>query len=141
MWRYNVVNNFKYVAPERLIIFYYYSYTWLALRRVSQQLCDGNEEVLNFIKTVRQLSNYGCSDLWGVGKYNFLNGIRWYCPVEPFLSILCDTLFRSSKLVFIIFEPAGTWRFLYMKDNSISCNMQLKLLDFKSVNVVWHSLV
>ena len=42
------------------------------------------------------------------------------CTSEPFLVILCDTLFLWSKLVFLTFESAATYRFLYMKVASFS---------------------
>ena len=58
---------------------------------------------------------------------------------EPFLVILCDTLFRRSKLIFFTFESAETYRFLYIKDASFSCKRKLKFIHFKSRNsgVTW----
>ena len=53
--------------------------------------------------------------------------------------ILCDTLFRRSKLIFFTFESVETYRFLYIKDASFSCKILLKLIHFKSRNsgVTW----
>ena len=59
-----------------------------------------------------------------------------FCPtavlVQPFLVILCDTLFRRSKLIFFTFESAGKYKFLYIKDASFSRKILLKLIYFKS---------
>ena len=53
--------------------------------------------------------------------------------------ILCDTLFRRSKLIFFIFESAETYRFLYIKDAPFSHMILLKLMHFKFRNsgVTW----
>ena len=61
------------------------------------------------------------------------------CTTELFLVILCDALFRRSKLIFSTFESAETYRFLYIKDASFSCKIPLKLIYFKSRNteVTW----
>ena len=58
---------------------------------------------------------------------------------EPFLVILCDTLFRRSKLIFFTFESAETYWFLYIKDAPCSRKILLKLIHFKSRNsgVTW----
>ena len=58
---------------------------------------------------------------------------------EPFLVILCDTLFQRSKLIFFTFESAETYRFLYIKDASFSRKILLKIIHFKSRNsgVTW----
>ena len=62
---------------------------------------------------------------------------------EAFLVILCDTLFQRSKLIFFTFEPAGAYRFLYMKDASFSRKILLKFIDFKSRNsgVTWFHFI
>ena len=64
------------------------------------------------------------------------------CTSEPFLLILCDTLFRRSKLIFFIFESAATCRFLYMNNALLSHKMLLNLIHFKSFNirVTWSHL-
>ena len=51
---------------------------------------------------------------------------------QPFLVILCDTLFRRSKLIFFAFESAETCRFLYIKDKVRK--ILLKLINFMSRN-------
>ena len=58
---------------------------------------------------------------------------------EPFLVILCDTLFRRSKVIFFTFESAEALKFLYIKDASFSRKILLKLIHFKSRNsgVTW----
>ena len=63
------------------------------------------------------------------------------CTSEPFLVILCDTLFLWSKLIFFTFESAATYRFLYMKLASLCRKMLLKLITDKSFNseVTWCS--
>ena len=67
------------------------------------------------------------------------SSIIYKCTSEPFLVILCDTLFRRSKLIFFRFESRETYRFLYIKDASFSCKILLKLIHFKSLNsgVTW----
>ena len=57
------------------------------------------------------------------------------CTSEPFLVILCYTLFRRSKLIFSTFESAETYRFLYIKDASFSRKILLKLIHFESRNI------
>ena len=56
------------------------------------------------------------------------------CTSAPFLVILCDILFRRSKLIVFTFESAETYRFVYMKDASLSRKMLLKLIHLKSRN-------
>ena len=62
-----------------------------------------------------------------------------YMFIKPFLVILCDTFFLRSKFIFITFESANTYKFLYMKDASFSRKILLKLIHFKSRNSVWKS--
>ena len=58
---------------------------------------------------------------------------------EPFLVIPCDTLLRRSKLIFLTFEFAEAYIFLYTKDESLSRKILSKLIHFKSRNsgVTW----
>ena len=63
------------------------------------------------------------------------------CTSEPFLVILCDTLFRRSKLIFFKFECAETYKFLYIKDASFSCKILLKLIISSLVIVGWRGIV
>ena len=62
---------------------------------------------------------------------------------ERGLVILCDTLFRRSKLIFLAFESAETYRFLYIKDASFSRKILLNLTHFKSRNsgVTWSRFI
>ena len=79
-----------------------------------------------------------CAQYWGSFLSHCCSSII-YITSEPFLVILCDTLFRRSKLIFFTFESAEAHRFLYMKDASFSRKILLKLIHFKSRNsgVTW----
>ena len=68
----------------------------------------------------------------------FSSTIYSMCTSEPFLVILCDTLFRRSKFIYFNLNLLKH-RFLYIKHASFSYKILLKLIHFKSRNsgVTW----
>ena len=80
-----------------------------------------------------------CTRYWDIFLSHCCSSIIYICTSEPFLVILCDTLFRRSKLIFFTFESAETYKFLFIKDASFSCKILLKLIHFKCLNsgVTW----
>ena len=79
------------------------------------------------------------SQLWQHWQHRYRSTCVADSTSEPFLVILCDTLFRRLKLIFFTFESAETYRFLYIKDASFSRKILLKLIHLKSRNsgVTW----
>ena len=75
-----------------------------------------------------------CARYWDSFLSHCCYSIIYICTSEPFLVILCDTLFRRSKLMFFTFESAETYRFLYIKDALFSRKILLMLIYFKSRN-------
>ena len=75
-----------------------------------------------------------CARYWDIFLSHCCSSIIYMYTSEPFLVILCDTLFRRSKSIFTTFESAETYKFLYIKNASFSRKILLKLIHFKSRN-------